>query len=269
MKKVKNVLASLLSMAIILGICSYIAAEPPLTPPFEKEDRFYVMEDFGWDAMISSDGELVIIIDDETPVFFEDDTDVRGRLEEDQTLMGVLDGRKLIITYSVTTRSMPPQTAPEKIVVLFEEIMPLPGDVIGIVPPIYEFDQDESNQISEVNELNGEIVVFGEIIAAPKPYHITNNEGARVVMVPLRAIAEKLGFDVNWDAQTRGIRIGVATNLWIDKDEYIVSRMAPVELGTAPELTGDITYVPISFFREVITGYEIDTIEGQVVIDSE
>jgi hypothetical protein len=55
-------------------------------------------------------------------------------LVEGQTLAELLDGRKLIVYYSVTTRSIPPQTTPEKIVILYEiAVHPIlelqPGDL--------------------------------------------------------------------------------------------------------------------------------------------
>lgn len=275
MKRGKKILATIVAAVMLLGIgvASAIAAETPETLPLsEKTDRFSIMDDFEGNSMISSDGELVIHISDGTPIIFEDDVDVRESLEEEQTLMDVLDGRKLVVSYSITTRSIPPQTTPEKIVVLYEGIMTLPESIelehgldLGIEPPIHNFTQEELNQM--VANLNGEIVVNGEIIDAPAPYLIDNDD-ALVVMVPLRAIAEKLGFDVNWDAEVKGIRIGAATNLWIDKDEYVVGRMAPISLGVAPELIDGVTYVPMSFFRDVIPEFDVFSFEGQVVINS-
>jgi hypothetical protein len=72
---------------------------------------------------------------------------------------------------------------------------------------------------------------------------------------------------VNWDNKVKGVRLGVAINLWIGKDEYTVGRMAPITLGTAPELTDGHTYVPMSFFSSVVTGYTAYSFEGQVVIE--
>ena len=240
---------ALLTALVIMASPMAAFAEGEL-PAVDKTDRFSLIEnESGYEAgfsMISSDGELVIHISDKTPVFFEDGDEARDRLVPEQTLWQLLDTRKLIVTYSITTKSLPPQTNPEKVVILYEEIVPLPIDVDQLV-----------------SELNGEIVVNGEIIKAPAPFI---SDG--VVMVPVRAIAEALGFDVNWDAETKGVRLGVAINLQIGKDEYLVGRMAPLSLGTAPVLTDDRTYVPLSFFRDVISGYTVYVFEGQVVIES-
>jgi len=243
MKSVKRILVLMMAVAMTFGAVTAFATDGILGE--EKVDRFKLMEDrtdgdrF---SMISHDGELVIHINDKTPIIFEDGTDVRELLEEGQVLSEVMNDRMLIVTYSIVATSYPPQTTPEGIVVMFEQAVHLPGD-------IYEL------------TLNGEIIVGSDMIEAPLPYL---KDG--VVMVPLRAIAEKLGFDVTWDHETKGVRLGVAINLWIGKDEYHVGRMAPIELGTAPELKDGFTFVPLDFFGLVVAGFDTYVFEQQVVV---
>ena len=43
-----------------------------------------------------------------------------------RTLAEVLDGRNMVVTYDITTRSIPPQTSPISIMILFEDIVTLP-----------------------------------------------------------------------------------------------------------------------------------------------
>jgi len=127
MKKLfKNILALMVVAAMMFGAVSVLSA-PPLS---YTNMRFYLMEDFEESSytefsMISEDGELIIHINAETPIYFEDDVPVRETLEEDQTLAAVLDGRNMEVTYAITTRSIPPQTSPITIKVLYEEIMSL------------------------------------------------------------------------------------------------------------------------------------------------
>ena len=249
MKSVKIILALLMVAMMAFGTFTAFASEGTLAT--EKADRFTVMgDDTDGDtfSMISQDGQLVIHINKETPIIFEDDTDARERLVEGQTLADLLNDRMLVVTYSIVATSYPPQTSPEKIVIMYEEAVNLPEDIdLGLdIDGLF---------------LNGELVVSGEIIEAPAPYI---KDG--VVMVPLRAIAEKLGFDVNWDDTVRGVRLGTAINLWLGKDEYHVGRMAPISLGTAPELTDGYTFVPMQFFGSVVAGYDAYAFEGQVVI---
>lgn len=97
------------------------------------------------------------------------------------------------------------------------------------------------------------------------------DSGARAhVMVPLRAVAEKLGFTVAWDD-------GVVTvtgperyaRLTVGEDQYFA---APTQegmegaslfsLGCAPVLMGDVTYVPVELF-DALLGCQ----EGAVVLE--
>ena len=115
-----------------------------------KTARFYVMNEMDMGgaefSMLSEDGELVIHIHGDTPVRFEyalwrdfDDEDAgktdnaREMLYGDQTLAELLDGRKLVVTYAITTRSIPPQTSPISVTILFERA----------VHPIHTFDEGE------------------------------------------------------------------------------------------------------------------------------
>ncbi len=196
-------------------------------------------------SMISEDGQLVIHINDKTPVTFEDGKSVQEALEG-KTLAELLDGRKLTVTYTIATRSMPPQTSPEKVVVLYEEITVLPQPVTPVVPE---------------GTITGEVLIDGIVVEAPAAY--LKDE---VVMLPLRAVAEKLGFDVTWDAATRSVRLGNAINLSIGQDYYTVGKMAPITLGTAPQIVNHSTFVPMDFIGTVISGYEASVENGQVMI---
>lgn len=75
------------------------------------------------------------------------------------------------------------------------------------------------------------------------------------VMVPLRAIAEALGYEVKWDGETRSIELNAGnqwTKLYIGKDQYFFARIKPFPLGEAPEIINDRTFVPLDFFKEIL-----------------
>ena len=262
MKKIIGLVVSTILLFNTLSVSVFANALPAV----EKTDRFNLMASGSGLSMVSEDGGLVIHVGDNTEIIFEDGTDARERLVENQTLAELLDGRNLIVSYAVATFSFPPQTSPIKIVILYETAVTLPAEVeigaaapIGIVPPIYEFSPEE---IEALFPLNGEVVVENELIEAPAPYY---NNG--VVMVPLRAVAEALEFDVIWNGELRSINLGRAITLEIGKDYYTVGRMAPIELGAAPEITDGLTFVPLAFFQNVVNGYDAYVFEGQVVID--
>ena len=90
------------------------------------------------------------------------------------------------------------------------------------------------------------------------------------VMVPLRAVAEKLGFTVTWDNGTITVTGPERyAELTIGVDQYFA---APTQEGMAgaslfsldcpPVLMGDVTYVPVELF-DALLGCQ----EGAVVLE--
>ena len=78
------------------------------------------------------------------------------------------------------------------------------------------------------------------------------------MMVPLRTVAEKLGFKVKWDGEHQGISLDngeVNTIVYIGQDNYYmasstaIGMSAPTALGVAPALKNGTTYVPADMFN--------------------
>lgn len=78
------------------------------------------------------------------------------------------------------------------------------------------------------------------------------------MMVPLRKVAEKLGFKVKWDGEHQGISLDngeVNTIVYIGQDNYYmasstaIGMSAPTALGVAPALKNGTTYVPADIFN--------------------
>ncbi len=90
-----------------------------------------------------------------------------------------------------------------------------------------------------------------------------------VVMLPLRAIAEHFGFNVEWNNEDRSIAVSkgaVYTTFAIDTNAYSFSKMAPMALEKCPVLVNDeTTYVPASFFSEILNLNVRKTEEGYKV----
>ncbi|MDR3119785.1 MAG: copper amine oxidase N-terminal domain-containing protein, partial [Clostridiales bacterium] len=142
---------------------------------------------------------------------------------------GALTNRILIAYYTVETRSIPPQAIVEKIVVL---------DKLGL--PIF---------VNDVRLFNAEA--------------ITKADGT--VLVPLRAISEALNYTVTWDAAANQARIGVGHVVTLGSDEYAVGRAVPQKLEAKAELINDLTYVPVSFFTQIM-GLTLDDSAGLVAL---
>ena len=86
----------------------------------------------------------------------------------------------------------------------------------------------------------------------------TVDELNKHMMVPLRTVAEKLGFKVKWDGECQGISLDngeVNTIVYIGQDNYYmasstaIGMSAPTALGVAPALKNGTTYVPADMFN--------------------
>jgi len=193
--------------------------------------------------LISADGSLKLHISDETEVVTQD-----GEVFE-----GDFTNRSLFIQYQKVALSYPGQTTPSRVVVLNEK------DVIAIP----ENAEEPTINFIDLNGMeNKQWLINGELVTAPSAF--IDEQG--VMMVPVRALAEALGHELTWEADSKTIRIGRAISLQVGQDNYIFARMAPIQLGTAPALVDGLTYVPVSFFTEVIRAKEIIVDTDQIVI---
>ncbi|MCM3749946.1 copper amine oxidase N-terminal domain-containing protein [Paenibacillus pasadenensis] len=206
-----------------------------------KVDRFSSNAELK-NGYLSEDNSLIILPSDKTKIITEDG----------KPFTGDLNGRALAVKYGVSTLSFPAQASPELIVVLFEEAVPAPG----AEAPVDEAPGDVANH---------SIVVEGKTIEAPAAF--TDEKGT--VMVPLRAITEALNQKLKWESATKTAWIGITSSLQIGKDYYTYNKMAPIELGTAPELVNGSTYVPLSFFKDVLRLNNAYVLEDQIVIDNQ
>jgi len=79
-----------------------------------KVDRFGAMADT--DQLLSADGMFAFRTDENTEIILADGTDFTD---------GDLQDRRIVVLYGMSTRSIPEQTTATKLIVLFEDIMPL------------------------------------------------------------------------------------------------------------------------------------------------
>ncbi|WCN37396.1 copper amine oxidase N-terminal domain-containing protein [Aneurinibacillus uraniidurans] len=101
------------------------------------------------------------------------------------------------------------------------------------------------------NGLTHRLVINGKGYAPEQTSIYTSHNQ---IMVPVRTIADALGFTLTWHKENNTLEL-TKGNQWfqfkIGADNYNIAKM-PVTLGVAPELTNNKTYVPLSFFRDVI-----------------
>lgn len=117
--------------------------------------------------------------------------------------------------------------------------------------------------------------------AGPRPGYSLRidgeNTGVRAcIMVPLRPVAEQLGFTVTWngdgtillDDGTMHSTLTVGEDLYqvVTSVEGMVGMSAPFSLGMAPCVVKDTTYVPLGLFEALLGSQEgAVTVEDGVV----
>ncbi len=106
---------------------------------------------------------------------------------------------------------------------------------------------------------------------------ITAYKEGENVMLPVRAVAEKLGFSVVWDEERMGVKLDngeVNTVIYIGEDNYYmassqaIGMSAPCKLGAAPVLVNDKTYAPAGMFDVLYCKKVVSAKDGAVLIDT-
>lgn len=95
--------------------------------------------------------------------------------------------------------------------------------------------------------INKEKIIFSDY--AVEPY-----DKEEIRMLPLRVIAENLGFDVTWNDSDKSVDLSKGTEIiqvFIGKNEYRFND-ASTSLNAAPEIVESRTFVPYTFFEDII-----------------
>ena len=183
-------------------------------------DLFTKSETLG--DFVDTQNNLSLNISEETDI-----ADLDGNKTED------IDGKYLMVFYDITTMSIPAITNPVKIIVLNEEAAQAPEATpemnIEPIETVYDYKMDiDSDDIITSNNVN---------------------------LIPVRKYAEGLGLEVTWNGDDMSVTIGtipMGVMFKIGENSYSKSRMTPFVLEQEPVLINDTTYVPVSFFKEVL-----------------
>lgn len=189
--------------------------------------------------------------------------------EENKVEADELANKDLIVFYTITTRSIPAQTPPEKVVVIGENEVALKN--INAANEPEETQAPETTAAPEVTAdpeatAAPEVTAEPEATQAPVDYSKVINVKVKeesldyvyikedgTLMLPLRKITETLGMTVDWDGETRTVILnGGIFSIKIGENSYAKGKMMPVELNSAPEIVNDLTYVPVEYFTEIL-----------------
>lgn len=89
-----------------------------------------------------------------------------------------------------------------------------------------------------------------------------------VEMIPVREIAESLGYMVEWDGETKTVtltRLPQYITMQIGVDGYSFARMAAQPLGTAPVIVDGVTYAPLTLLTDVMADKTVEEKDSVVV----
>ncbi|MBQ8301593.1 MAG: copper amine oxidase N-terminal domain-containing protein, partial [Clostridia bacterium] len=227
--------------ASITVFTSSYSAAPMIMPPQYKADVIIIndaeaVSSVNVDTYVA-EGETLVSVSNSLVLNMAETTKVVDK--EDKETEGILENSDLIVFYSMSTRSIPPQTTPEKVVVIGE-------NANVVTPEATEAPAETTAPEATVAPTEAPVV---ETIKASTSFATENG----TVMVPLREIAETLGFTVEWDGATRSVMLNSGKySLKIDENSYVAGRMMPVELGSAPVIKNDLTFVPVEYFTQVL-----------------
>ncbi|KOP71168.1 copper amine oxidase N-terminal domain-containing protein [Cytobacillus solani] len=150
------------------------------------------------DQYVSLDNELKLNIADETILLNKQGDEIKK--EE-------LQGKELIVFYDISTRSIPAQTTPKKIIVwdnrdkLFEQVQEVVGD----------------------------------------DYYIKNG----MKLLPIKKVGEHLGYKVKWDSKNATVELGKQNQtiqIYIGKEKYSLNRSLR-SFEAVPAVINDAAFV--------------------------
>lgn len=209
-----------------------LSLPPQLTPDVlivkENEEPVAVHVDKFNKELTSSDNNLKLNLDDKVVIVDED-----GKAVEDRNL----EDKDLIVFYAISTKSIPAQTTPEKVIIMSED-------------KVVEEPEEDVKEALEIKVLNKMNINEKELTLTNSAYKNKDE----VVMIPLRQIAEVLGYEVKWNNETQSaelIKGAQWTTVKVGEDNYNFAKML-VKLGAAPELKDSKTFVPFTFLEEVL-----------------
>lgn len=243
-------------------VCFYDATRPVILiypPQYEAEviaelkDEWTVKADRFDEDLVSADNDLKLNISDETEIF----------LQNGEPFDGELAGRKLVVIYDISTRSIPAQTNPKKVIVLNENIVPPTHDITDEEFAELPGTDNAEEEVAVSEEIRPyEIVVNGRVIEGAEPF--TDEEGN--VMLPLRAVLDELSIPVAWNAVTKEISVGNNISFKPGANSYSHNGLS-LALEADSVLNEGRTFVPLSFFKNILSMNNAHVLEAQVVID--
>lgn len=179
----------------------------------------------------SKDGNYIIRVDKDTQI-------VPFKTKNIVTAQDIVEGTTLFAWYDIMTASMPAQATANKVMIL---------------PQIDNQDPEQVQVSVDAITVLDKVIINGEELDL-KDNKIKDKDN--FVMLPLRPIAEKLGFGINWNEETNSVELvkGTVNAMLADgEDKYTIhhgkSLIQEVKsVGMFPMNIDGYLYVPSDFF---------------------
>jgi len=206
-----------------------------------KADRFFEWEGNSGDYLLSQGGQFAFRTDESTEIILANGDDFSD---------GDIIGRRLVVIYGMSTRSLPELATAQKVIVLYEDAVPLPD-----MPPAVWISAD------------GWPILVDEVEIEAMPAYQTEDG---YLMVPLGAILQALEMNAVWDGDTRTVTIN--DTIWFVIGDYDYNtgdeETIVIEGAPAPAIVDDRTFVPLQFFTQVLDLPNAFAFEGRIEIHS-
>lgn len=195
------------------------------------------------EELLSSDGSARLIISEDTVI-----VDKHGNKLDKEAIKN----RDLIVFSSIEMESYPVQKIVDKIIVIERR------------------DQVIENPVYDSENMSADIESLDKIYINGKEIKLQNNifeDKKGVKMLPLRQIAEALGYKVTWDNNDKRVDLAKGDHkisVTIGKDNYIFAEIL-ARLGTTPILKDSKTFVPFDFLQKVLM-INVEIIDGAINI---
>lgn len=206
----------------------------------EVNDKLFVEADKFNKGLVNTDNTLKLNISEDTEIVWENGAQINWiKAPTAEELTAVLEDRRLVVFYDITTKSIPAQTTPKKVIVLSKKEAEPVSDVAGF-----------------------DIEVNGAVIHAANAFRGEND----AVLVPVRAIAEALGAEVRWNGETQAVNVG-ENAAFVIGSKTCWAYESDIELEAAPVLKDGLSYVPVEFFQKVLPLRVASVYEGRIVFE--
>ncbi len=210
--------------------------------------------------VLTQEGSLTLIITKDTPI-------TPFKTKNIATMTDIQPGTTLLAWFEMVAESYPAQATANQVVLLNTPASQEPVTPQNPAPATQEPSLDNLINIVLDTDVNT-IIVNGKTMNGTP---IVRNE---VVLVPVREIAETLGFKVTWEEDTQNVVLDngiVRSTALIGFDGYYkniinVSQKIPIKsLGAAPELIEKKAYVPALLFNLLLNNPNAVTTENHIL----